>query len=105
MSNGNGFSEEHLTNLLEKWQDDYRLKKHDGEIRGIEMTKKYIVSNNATDANKFVINVTRLYKFITCEKDGDTITLSVSVKPDTMNEFLNFCTNLKIEEAKLISSG
>ncbi|MBY3621104.1 hypothetical protein M2444_004761 [Paenibacillus sp. PastF-3] len=99
----NAFSEFNLETLLATWNDDFHLKRHDGEIRGIEFSKKYIVHTKAADTNKFIMNVTRLYKFMTFKKEGNIITLSVSVKPETMMDFLGFYENLKSEE-KLIQT-
>lgn len=92
------FTTQHLQNLLDVWKSDYKLKTHDGEIRSIEMTKSYEVSGPITTANTFIINVCRMYKYMTVSKQGDTITLSISVKPETVNDFLAFCNELQLQE-------
>lgn len=92
------FTPKHLQNLLNEWESDYKLKTHDGEIRSIEMTKSYEVSGPITTANTFIINVCRMYKYMTVSKQGSTITLSISVKPETVDDFLAFCNKLQLQE-------
>ncbi|KGP77794.1 MULTISPECIES: hypothetical protein [Paenibacillus] len=94
---GKNFSEQNLETLLSSWDSDYKLKTHDGEIRSIEMTKRYDVSA-LEKADQFIINISRMYNYLTIGKEGGEITLTINVKPETSDSFLKFCRDLKVEE-------
>jgi len=98
------FTEDDLLELLTQWDGNYLLKRHDGEIRGLEMTKKYTVSNDSQTINQFILKITRKYRFLICEKSDNVVVLTIHVRPDSKEEFLAFCQELQGEE-KALSEG
>jgi hypothetical protein len=92
------FTEEDLRELLSQWNGDFLLKKHDGEIRGVELTKKYTISKASDNVNEFILKITRKYRFLICEKLEHVVVLTIHVRPDSKEEFLSFCQELPGDE-------
>lgn len=96
------FNEADLLELLEQWNGDFLLKNHDGEIRGLEVTRKYTIENSgARTVNQFILKITRMYRFLIWKRLDNEIILTIHVKPESKEEFLNFCEELPLEEKTL----
>ncbi|GAB7388462.1 hypothetical protein BSNK01_22990 [Bacillaceae bacterium] len=95
------FTDEDLELIMSKWDGNIVIKQHGGKVNALEVSKDYKLSTCNPEGRSFVLKVKRLYKFLTFNTGKDKIILNVSVRPEQMPDFTNFCDALREVERTL----
>ncbi|MCF6094308.1 hypothetical protein L1765_10070 [Microaerobacter geothermalis] len=95
------FEDRDIKRLLANWNGRYVLKTQFGQTISAEMIKEYKIQKDHPETKRFVLTVNRLYRFLSLEGLDDRIILTCSVKPDSLEEFMQFSKELSVIEKKL----